>query len=53
MTMEWAELGLKTCLPVISDAMLPNAEVTLSPILPTSPMILRGVAEPDRWWPWE
>ncbi len=32
--MEWAELGLKTFLPVISEAMLPNTDVTLSPKRP-------------------
>lgn len=45
-TTECAELGLKTCLPVISEAMFPNTEVTLSPIRPISPINLNGVADP-------
>ena len=45
-TTECADVGLKTCLPVISEAILPNIEVTLSPMRPTSPMIRNGVADP-------
>ena len=47
-TMEWAELGLKTCLPVISEARLPKTEVILSPKRPTSPIKRMGVTEPVR-----
>jgi hypothetical protein len=35
--MECAEVGLKTSLPAISEAMLPNADVTLSPKRPMFP----------------
>ena len=48
-TTECAELGLKTCLPVISEAMLPKADVILSPRRPTSPTrrMGRSAAAPE------